>query len=100
MGDGAKKEWLCNKIKGFKNVKYYKPIEYKDLSNLLCSADLHILFQKNDVIDSVMPSKLLGMMASSRPSLITGNINSEVKIVIDESKGGFYVSDNDTFNFF
>jgi len=92
VGDGAKKQWLCNKIEEFKNVKYYEPIEYKDLSNLLCSADLHILFQKNNVVDSVMPSKLLGMMASAKPSLIAGNVTSEVKKIIEESKGGFYIS--------
>ncbi len=95
VGDGAKRQWLCDKIRDLKNVKYHEPIEYKDLSSLLCSADLHILFQKNNVIDSVMPSKLLGMMASAKPSLITGNINSEVKTVIDESQGGYYIVDND-----
>ncbi|MEP5338910.1 MAG: glycosyltransferase family 4 protein [Algibacter sp.] len=95
VGDGAKKEWLCNEIKNLKNVKYYEPIEYKDLSNLLCSADMHILFQKKDVVDSVMPSKLLGMMASAKPSLVTGNIQSEVRVIMEEANGGFYITDND-----
>jgi colanic acid biosynthesis glycosyl transferase WcaI len=94
VGDGAKREWLCDKIKNFENVNYYEPIEYSDLSSLLCSADLHVLFQKNNVIDSVMPSKLLGMMASAKPSLITGNFESEVRIIMEESKGGYYVTAN------
>ena len=95
VGDGSKKEWLVEKTKNYKIVKHYPPIPYKNLSNLLNSADLHILFQKEDVIDTVMPSKLLGMMASKKPSLITGNLQSEVKRVIDESKGGIYSSKNE-----
>lgn len=93
VGDGAKREWLCNEIQNLENVKYYPPVKYEELPNLLCSADLHVLFQKNNVVDSVMPSKLLGMMGSSKPSLITGNITSEVREVIENSKGGFYITD-------
>ncbi|MGK0307520.1 MAG: colanic acid biosynthesis glycosyl transferase WcaI [Urechidicola sp.] len=98
VGDGAKKRWLLEKVTLLKNVQYFEPIKYKDLSSLLCSADLHILFQKSDVVDSVMPSKLLGMMASAKPSLVTGNNKSEVKTIIEEAKGGFYYSANDIEN--
>ncbi|WP_406685335.1 WcaI family glycosyltransferase [Seonamhaeicola sp. MEBiC1930] len=98
VGDGARREWLNSKIKELSKVTYYPPVPYNELSSLLSSADLHILFQKNDVVDSVMPSKLLGMMASARPSLISGNEDSEVKSVISESKGGFYISDNSVKN--
>ncbi|NNC44665.1 MAG: WcaI family glycosyltransferase [Winogradskyella sp.] len=93
VGDGAKKEWLCKNIEGLDNTTYYPPVEYNELNDLLCSADLHVLFQKDDVVDSVMPSKLLGMMASATPSLITGNAESEVKKILDESQGGLYISD-------
>lgn len=91
VGDGAKKEWLCAQLSKLENVSYFPPVKYEELSNLLCSADLHLLFQKNDVIDSVMPSKLLGMMGSSKPSLIKGNTTSEVKEIIESSQGGFYL---------
>ena len=97
VGAGAKKEWLVKQTKAFKNVKHYMPIEYATLPDLLCSADLHILFQKNDVIDTVMPSKLLGMMASAKPSLITGSLESEVAKVFDKSKGGYFF-DSDNYN--
>ncbi|MCF6295142.1 MAG: WcaI family glycosyltransferase [Flavobacteriaceae bacterium] len=90
VGHGSKKEWLINKVKDFKNISYYPPVPYRELSNLLCSADLHILFQKLDVLDTVMPSKVLGMMASAKPSLIIGNEFSEVKTIFEESQGGLY----------
>jgi len=90
VGDGSKKEWLIEHIIPFDNVSYFKPVPYEELSDLLCSADIHILFQKPDVIDTVMPSKVLGMMASAKPSVIIGNEASEVKTILESSKGGFY----------
>lgn len=90
VGDGARKAWLQEQIKDLNVASYYPPVEYEELSSLLCSADLHLLFQKTDVIDTVMPSKVLGMMASAKPSLIIGNEKSEVKTILDSSKGGLY----------
>ncbi len=90
VGAGAKKEWLVEQTKACENIKYYMPVEYEMLPDLLCSADLHILFQKNDVVDTVMPSKLLGMMASEKASLVTGSVESEVAKVFDKSKGGYF----------
>ncbi len=95
VGAGAKKEWLVEQTRVYENVVHHMPVEYATLPDLLCSADLHILFQKNDVIDSVMPSKLLGMMASAKASLVTGSLESEVAKVFEKSQGGyFYDSDN------
>ena len=79
-----------NKLKPFKFVKHYNLVPFEELPLLLSSTDLHILFQKTDVIDTVMPSKLLGMMASGKPSIVTGNLKSEVATVFKESSGGFY----------
>jgi len=95
VGAGAKKEWLVEQTKQYDNVKHYMPIEYSELPDLLCSADLHILFGKNDVIDTVMPSKLLGMMASAKPSLVTGNLDSEVAKVFAKSIGGYFYDSDD-----
>lgn len=92
VGDGAKRVWLQEQIENLNIASYYPPVEYEELSSLLCSADLHLLFQKTDVIDTVMPSKVLGMMASAKPSLIIGNEKSEVKTILDSSGGGLYYS--------
>ena len=97
VGAGAKKEWLVEQTKCFMNVIHHMPVEYATLPDLLCSTDLHILFQKNDVIDTVMPSKLLGMMASAKPSLVTGNMKSEVANVFTTSNGGYFF-DSTAFN--
>lgn len=94
VGDGGFKNTLIEKLKSFPFVNYYEPVPYEELNDLLCSADVHFLFQKTDVLDTVMPSKILGMMASKKPSIISGNQNSEVLKVIHESQGGFYFSEN------
>lgn len=94
VGDGSSANWLKNKLKSCPNVSIYAPIPYSDLSNLLCSADLHILLQKIEVVDSVMPSKLLGMMGSGKPSIIKGNKRSEVREIVMKSEGGLYLDTN------
>lgn len=93
VGDGSKKDWLVKKIEPLENVTYFPPVAYEELSDLLCSADVHVLFQKPDVVDTVMPSKVLGMMASAKPSLIIGNEASEVKTILENSEGGFYYTE-------
>jgi colanic acid biosynthesis glycosyl transferase WcaI len=90
VGEGAEKDHVLQKIKDFDFVKHHNLVPYNELPSLLSSADLHILFQKTDVIDTVMPSKILGMMASAKPSIVTGNLKSEVSKVFEDSNGGFY----------
>lgn len=90
VGEGAEKKNLLKEISSYGFVKHFNLVPYHELPSLLRSADLHILFQKSDVIDTVMPSKILGMMASSKPSIVTGNIMSEVAKVFEASNGGFY----------
>lgn len=90
VGDGAKKAWLVEQIKKINIVSFYPPVEYEELSSLLCSADLHVLFQKSNVIDTVMPSKILGMMASGKPSLVLGSEHSEVRTIFRNSNAGLF----------
>ena len=94
VGDGAYSSILKGNLSRFDFVKFFPPVAYDELSNLLCSADAHFLFQKQDVVDTIMPSKILGMMASAKPSIISGNHNSEVAKIIKESEGGYYFTEN------
>ncbi|EAP87679.1 Glycosyl transferase, group 1 [Croceibacter atlanticus HTCC2559] len=93
IGDGSKKAWLKENTKTLPQVSHYEPVPYEDLGHVLSSAQLHILFQKTEIVDTVMPSKILGMMGSSVPSLVTGSSLSEVKKTIQESEGGKYVDE-------
>lgn len=95
VGDGSKRVWLEEEIKSYSRITLYPPVPYEELSDLLCSADAHILFQKPEVLDTVMPSKILGMMASAKPSIITGHAASEVAASMSQSQGGHYSSEKE-----
>lgn len=94
VGAGAKYQQLKESIQQ-ENINFYDPVPFEELSDLLCSADAHFLFQKTEVLDTVMPSKLLGMMASEKPSLVLGNEESEVKTVMENANAGLYLSKPD-----
>lgn len=100
VGDGAFKNNLKIMLKDFLFIRFYDPVPYGELNDLLCSASVHFLFQKNEVVDTVMPSKILAMMASGKPSIITGNKNSEVASIMNESNGSFYFSDNEVMTIY
>jgi colanic acid biosynthesis glycosyl transferase WcaI len=90
VGDGAKKEWVLENTINLSNVFYYPPVPYNELSDLLCSTDIHLLFQKPDLLDTVMPSKVLGMMASAKPSIIIGHKDSEINSTFKTIDAGLF----------
>lgn len=94
VGDGAMRADVQELTMHMDNVVHFSPVAYGELNDLLCSADLHVLFQKDEVNDTVMPSKILGMMASARPVLITGNATSEACDLINKNALGFYESNS------
>ena len=71
-------------------MKYYPPVPYHELSDLLCSTDIHLLFQKQELLDTVMPSKVLGMMASAKPSIIIGHKDSEINCTFKLTDAGLF----------
>lgn len=58
-----------------------QPVER--LNELLNAADIHILPQRADAADLVMPSKLTGMLASGRPVLGTAARDTQLGQVLD-----------------
>lgn len=59
-----------------------QPIEL--LNELLNAADIHVLPQRADAADLVMPSKLTGMLASGRPVIGTAAAPTQLGKVLDE----------------
>ncbi|GAK92470.1 colanic acid biosysnthesis glycosyl transferase WcaI [Nonlabens ulvanivorans] len=92
VGAGGAKYQQLKDTTNQDNINFYDPVPFEELSDLLCSADAHFLFQKTEVLDTVMPSKLLGMMASEKPSLVLGNAKSEVKQVMELANAGCYLT--------
>lgn len=99
VGDGAMKGFVKKKLIRYENIRFFNLVPYSELPQLLCSFDGHILFQKKDVIDSVMPSKLIAMLLSGKPSFLYGNDLSESKTVADQSGGALFYSGNSVKDF-
>ncbi len=74
---------------GLRNV-IFKDLQPPDqLNALLNLANVHLLPQRADVADTVLPSKLKGMFASGRPVIATANAGTQLeKYVV---KGGLVV---------
>jgi colanic acid biosynthesis glycosyl transferase WcaI len=87
VGSGTYIEQLKFKTKDFKNIVFKDLVPYSELNDLLCSASLHFLFQKKEVLDTLMPSKLLGMMASKVPCIVTGHEKSEISKILTSDTG-------------
>lgn len=77
-GDGPGKAMLAGLTGGFANVLWI-PLQPLDrLNYLLNLADIHLLPQKADAADLVMPSKLTGMLASGRPVVATAGADTQL----------------------
>ncbi len=70
-GDGAARAEIVDHSKGLSNVMFLPVQPLERLNLLLNLADVHVLPQKADVADLVMPSKLGGMLASGKAVIAT-----------------------------
>lgn len=64
------------------NVNYIPLQPVEKLNDLLNLADIHLLPQRADAADLVMPSRLTGMLASGRPVVATAHPGTEVARVV------------------
>jgi len=100
VGSGGYLETLKDKLQQYSFVSFKPVVPLDELGQLLTSAQLHFLFQKTDVIDSVMPSKILGMMASGRPSIISGHKDSEVARIFNSNDVGCFFYENNSLKIY
>lgn len=82
-GNGAERSKLEQECIGLKNVRFLDLQPLERLGELLCMADIHLLPQRADAADLVMPSKLTGMLASGRPVVATANDGTELANVVN-----------------
>jgi colanic acid biosynthesis glycosyl transferase WcaI len=73
-GNGAGRDDLLAQCAGLSNVRFLDLQPAERLSELLAMADIHLLPQRADAADLVMPSKLTGMLASARPLVATARV--------------------------
>lgn len=83
-GNGSGREELQARCSGLCNVRFLDFQPLARLNDWLGLADVHLLPQRADAADLVMPSKLTGMMASGRAVLATAHEHTELGRVVAE----------------
>jgi colanic acid biosynthesis glycosyl transferase WcaI len=83
-GAGSARGRLETMSAGLANVKWLPLQPVERLNELLNLADIHVLPQRADAADLVMPSKLTGMLASGRATVATAAEGTQVGQVMAE----------------
>ena len=81
-GNGAGRADLVARCQGLPNVRFIDLQPAERLPDLLATADIHLLPQRADAADLVMPSKLTGMLASARAVVATAHTGTELATVV------------------
>lgn len=80
---------------------FFLPVQDNDIFPLmLAAADVCLVPQKISVTDFVMPSKLLGILAASKPVIAGAKQNSELYNVIAKANCGIIVEPEDEGRFY
>ena len=81
-GEGSYRRTFVEMAKDLPNVSLlpFQPVER--LNDLLNLADIHLLPQRADAADLVMPSKLTGMLASGRPVVATAHPGTQLAAAV------------------
>ncbi|CAG1065126.1 Putative glycosyltransferase EpsD [uncultured bacterium] len=77
-GDGAARARLVERAKGLPHVRFIDLQPMEKLNDLLNMADVHLMPQRADIEDLVMPSKLPGIFASGRPVVATAHEGTQI----------------------
>jgi colanic acid biosynthesis glycosyl transferase WcaI len=81
-GEGPTKPVLQAACRDLPNVHFLPLQPIERLSELLGAADIHLLPQRKDAADLVMPSKLTGILASGKPLICASPEDTELASVV------------------
>ena len=96
-GEGPTKSDLVTATQGLPQVRHLPLQPLERMNDWLNVADIHLLPQKAEAADLVLPSKLLGILASGRPVVATSTPDSELACVVEQA--GFCVNPGDAYTF-
>lgn len=95
-GNGSGRADLEQRCAGLPNVRFLDLQPLERLNDWLGLADIHLLPQRADAADLVMPSKLTGMMASGRPVVATAQAQTELgRVVAQDAACGLVTTPED-----
>jgi colanic acid biosynthesis glycosyl transferase WcaI len=80
---------------GLTNILFHPLVSYEKLPALLAIADLHLVLQKKNAADLVMPSKLTSILAAGGCPLVTASEGSTLHKLIHKNQMGIVVEPDD-----
>jgi colanic acid biosynthesis glycosyl transferase WcaI len=80
---------------GLTNIQFHPLVSYEKLPALLAMADLHLVLQKKNAADLVMPSKLTSILAAGGCPLVTAPEGSTLHKLINRNEMGIVVEPDD-----
>ena len=83
-GNGSGRDGLMSRCASLGNVRFLDLQPVDRLGELLGLADVHLLPQRGDAADLVMPSKLTGMLSSGRPVVAGARADTELGKVVSQ----------------
>lgn len=94
VGDGSQKEMLVAQAQRAQldNVHFIPLQPRAELPHMLASADIFLLNQHPDLVEAVIPSKLLTYMAAARPIVIAAHGESEAARQVQAAACGIRVA--------
>ena len=81
-GEGVGRYALAQLSKDLPNLRISGLRPAAELNVLLNAADIHLLPQRAEYADLVMPSKLMGMLASGRPVVASAGAGTQLECVV------------------
>ena len=93
VGDGGEKPALMKRASdmGLTNLQFRPLAPMERLAELLATADVALVPQKDGVKDIVLPSKLCNLLASGRPVVAAASLDTELGRIVSESGCGVLV---------
>ncbi|PZX47520.1 WcaI family glycosyltransferase [Algoriphagus chordae] len=74
--------------KNLENIQFHPLQPYNELSNLMAIADLHLVLQKSEVGDLLLPSKLTTILAAGGCSIVTALPNTNLYDIVQNHNLG------------
>ena len=84
-GEGPTKPQLVKATQGLTHVYHFPLQPMERLNDWLNVADIHLLPQKAEAADLVLPSKLLGILASGKPVVASSPRGSELAVIAEQA---------------
>ena len=89
LGDGVERLKLMDQTQQLKlgNIRFDSLQSYDDLPALMALADVHLVVQKRNVADAVLPSKLTTILSAGGYALITAEAETELGLLCEQFPG-------------